>query len=134
MAGKNQKYLHNQGLLLSPFRAFYHFSPGSINPAFSDSNFTFISSHLLKSCCGVPHPYGHLSSRLCSDFKHPDLHSSALPPGTSLIPYSHASGLLNSAKRWICHQSNISYIYFAGEIACSRNRFYTDTLPCVLQA
>lgn len=48
------------------------------------------------------------ASRLHSDFKHPDLHASALcaiPPRTNLISYSHASCLLNSAKLfWICHQ------------------------------
>lgn len=41
------------------------------------------------------------ASRLHSDFKHPDLHASALcvvPPGANLISYSHASCLPNSAK------------------------------------
>lgn len=78
------------------------------------------------------------ASRLHSKFKHPHIHTSALcavPPRAILISYSHTSCLLNSAKLfWICHQGNMSCICFAREIVWSKNRFYTDTLPCVLQA
>lgn len=76
-------------------------------------------------------------SRLHSDFKHCDFHAPALcaiPPRANLVSYSHTSCLPNSAKLfWMCNQNNISFICFAREIAWSRNRFYTDTFPCVLQ-
>lgn len=76
-------------------------------------------------------------NRLYSDFKYPNFRAPALhtsPPRANLVSYSHTLCLLNSAKLfWICNQNRISFICFAREIAWSRNRFYTDTFPCVLQ-
>lgn len=119
MAGKNEKYcVYISSSYFSHLsEPFLLLSSRSISSAFSDISAILLSTYTTHMRA-LTELFSHrttFASRLRSDFKHPDLHESALcalPPEANFVLYSGAPGLLNSAKLFfIFHRGNISYFF-----------------------